>query len=63
MGNTNLDLINLIENYSHLFENMLGCYQDEIIHLQVTDNIKHVFAKPRKLPFAFKEKLEKNWII
>lgn len=48
---------NLVSRFDNLFKNELGTYTGEKITLEVQDNVKPIFQKPRPIPFAFREKV------
>lgn len=46
--------------YSEIFNGRLGKYVNHQISLQISDNAKPVFFKPRTIPLAWKDKVEKQ---
>ena len=50
----------LLEKYSELFNDELGCYKDSKVELKVMQDAKPVFLKPRPIPFALKEKVSEE---
>ena len=50
----------LVESYSELFKDELGCYKYEKIDLKIEPEVEPVFIKPRPIAFALKEKVEQE---
>lgn len=55
---TNIEKI--IDDFKDVFSNDLGCYKHNIFNLKLKDNFTPVFLKPRTIPLAHKEKVEKE---
>ncbi|KAF2900540.1 hypothetical protein ILUMI_05646 [Ignelater luminosus] len=56
----NRDLNILLKKYEALFKEELGCFIHEKVDLKIEPNVKPVFVKPRPIPFAFKEQINKE---
>ncbi|KAK9736331.1 Integrase zinc binding domain [Popillia japonica] len=54
----------LTDRFSEVFTNDLGCYNKEL-HLQLQENCQPIFFRPYNLPYAMKDKvnkeIEQNW--
>ena len=50
----------LLDQYSEVFNNELGTLRSTQAHLEVQPNSKPKFCKPRQVPFALKEPLERE---
>ena len=50
----------LLDQYSEVFSNELGTLRFTQVHLEVQPNSKPKFCKPRQVPFALKEPLERE---
>ncbi|XP_055585371.1 uncharacterized protein K02A2.6-like [Uranotaenia lowii] len=48
----------LLTKYQEVFEGELGCYRYGKVHLPLKDEAVPKFFKPRRVPLAFKEKVE-----
>lgn len=48
------------KEFKNLFVEGLGKYKYEKIKLKIKDGIEPIFVKPRSVPFAYKEKIEKE---
>ena len=48
---------NLIEKYREVFDNKLGKYNGQKIHLNLKENINPIFRKPHTIPLVFKDKV------
>ncbi|XP_055585346.1 uncharacterized protein K02A2.6-like [Uranotaenia lowii] len=48
----------LLTKYQEVFEGELGCYRYGKVHLPLKDGAVPKFFKPRRVPLAFKEKVE-----
>ncbi|KAK9731173.1 Integrase zinc binding domain [Popillia japonica] len=54
------ELQKLIDKNQEIFQNTLGKYKFKQIDLELKEDFKPIFLKPRKVPFALKEKIEKE---
>lgn len=54
------DLSMILKNYNELFNNELGLYKFDKVELQVNPEAKPIFCKPRPIPFAFRELVNKE---
>lgn len=54
------DLAMLLKEYDDLFRDELGLYKYEKINLDISPQVKPVFCKPRQIPFAFREAVDKE---
>ena len=52
------NLSSLVNQFSNIFEEKLGCLNDIKVHLDIDESAKPIFCKPRPIPFAFKDKIE-----
>lgn len=50
----------IIERYKELFDNELGKYLGEKVKLETVGNVKPIFHKPKPIPYAYREKVEKE---
>ncbi|XP_062714146.1 uncharacterized protein K02A2.6-like [Aedes albopictus] len=48
----------LLLKHAEVFEGELGCFKHGKVHLSLKEDAVPKFCKPRKVPFAFKEKVE-----
>ncbi|XP_062703875.1 uncharacterized protein K02A2.6-like [Aedes albopictus] len=48
----------LLLKHAEVFEGELGCFKHGKVHLSLKEEAVSRFCKPRKVPFAFKEKVE-----
>ncbi|XP_055527701.1 uncharacterized protein K02A2.6-like [Wyeomyia smithii] len=53
-----IQLEQLLNRYAAVFKCELGCFKHSKVHLSLKDETVPKFCKPRKVPFAFKEKVE-----
>lgn len=56
LGNTD----NLIKEFSELFNDELGCYKYGTIKFEVKKGTQPIFVKPRKVPIAYQESVNKE---
>jgi hypothetical protein len=54
------DVNKLLEQYSELWHDELGTFNKLKVHLQLKPNSVPKFFKPRVVPFALKEKVERE---
>ncbi|XP_055604564.1 uncharacterized protein K02A2.6-like [Uranotaenia lowii] len=50
-----MDLSKLIEKYSELFSNKLGCYKYREVKIEVDEKATPIFKNPRPVPFKFRD--------
>lgn len=50
----------LLDQYQDLFNGELGKYKYSKVHLEVKEKSSPIFFQPRKVPFAFKQKVEEE---
>ncbi|KAK9752184.1 hypothetical protein QE152_g4380 [Popillia japonica] len=60
LGKGDDELQKLIDKNQEIFQNTLGKYKFKQIDLELKQDFKPIFLKPRKVPFALKEKIEKE---
>lgn len=58
--NTDCDIHSLLEQYPDLWRNELGSFNKFEVHLKLKENSVPKFFKPRPVPFALKDKVEKE---
>ena len=51
-------IMNLKKEFKLLFEDKLGNFKGEPVHLRTKADVKPIFMKPRPIPFAFKKQVE-----
>lgn len=54
------NLHDILKKYNELFKNELGLYKYEKVELRVNREATPVFCKPRPIPFAFREMVNKE---
>ena len=59
-GIGNVSVEELKKKYSRVFEPGLGQLRDVKLHLDIDRSVKHRFFRARSLPYAFKDKVEKQ---
>lgn len=52
-----LELNKLLQNFRHIFDDKLGKYKDEKIHLEIEAGMNPIFKKPHQIPFVFRQKV------
>lgn len=50
-------IADLVTKFPNILKNELGTYSENI-HLEVQENVRPIFHKPRPIPFAYKEKVK-----
>lgn len=50
----------LFNEFANIFQNKLGCYKYKQVDLQVAENTKPIYLKPRPIPIAFRSKVEQE---
>lgn len=50
----------LVDEFTALFEDTLGCLKNVKIHLSLSETAVPLFCKPRVIPFAFRDKIEES---
>ena len=50
----------LLEKYKPVFSDTLGTMKSFSAHLELTENVKPKFFRPRPVPFALKDRIEKE---
>lgn len=55
-------LQDILNEYEEIFKNELGVIKGEEIKLEVKEDCKPIFHKPRPIPYAFKDKVEAELI-
>lgn len=58
--NVNNELNILLDQYQDLFNGELGKFKYSKVHLEVKEKSSPIFFQPRKVPFAFKHKVEEE---
>lgn len=54
------DVQMLINEFSDIFRDELGCYKFDKVHFEVEEGTKPIFCKPRKVPLAFVDSVNKE---
>ncbi|XP_043266601.1 uncharacterized protein K02A2.6-like [Venturia canescens] len=54
------DIDNIIKEFAPVFAEKLGKYSKKEIQLHLKENANQIFCKPRALPYALKDKVEKE---
>ena len=50
----------LLEKYKPVFSDTLGTTKNFSTHLELTENVKPKFFRPRPVPFALKDRIEQE---
>lgn len=56
----NVNMDNIIREFSDIFKDELGCYKQGKVHLEIEAGAKPIFCRPRKVPLAFVEGVNKE---
>jgi hypothetical protein len=56
----NMKLDNLLTEFATVFDGTLGCIPNYKAHLTLQDNTTPIFIKPRRIPYALKDKVDKE---